>query len=611
MYLKKVIFAILSLSFYALFVNAESLKSLVLLEGNYNADNIETFGIYADYNDSQIKAKGISIDLKSDNIQIINFIPSSFLNLGTCEGGESFEARKICVDFVKPEGFNNGEELGRFSVRWSKYNGDAEIILNIKYINGQTDFLAVDSSQIYSFKLINGIDRDSELISGADFERIALQIIVLLSVAICIFLFFRKRIPKINFFPILISVVIALGLIGIYSIKYINILPLTGDDLGNNNALAGQRYIDTVFPNVTVHTDLFYGGGFLDMYEPSGDTISKRPVIIFVHGGAFVTGSKEDWQGPGTQFARRGYVTLSVNYQLSDPNTTPNVFTNLFPYEPINKARVDVLSAVRWVRAEASKYRLDSSRIVVIGASAGAVASLYVAYDTDDVGNRGNPGYSSKVSAAVSMAGGMTERDLGTIDAGDPPSLIFHGLNDGIVRVEMVKQVENKLSALGIPYEAYYYPGVDHNVKVQPDVVPKTVNFLMKYVINTIIPTSTPKITNTPRLTPTVSVTVTPSLTIIATATPTPTSTAIPTATPTPVVPIGEICGFIDINFDSRLNIIDFANFAKYYGKDCIDIAPRTGCGGKDTNDDWRIDIQDLIYLSMNYYNIKSDCTRF
>ena len=96
------------------------------------------------------------------------------------------------------------------------------------------------------------------------------------------------------------------------------------------------RYLDEIFDEVTKTEDVIYGNApdlpfvFLfewntididldmDIYEPAGDTITNRPVIIFIHSGAFFTGNNEadDVVALSVASAKRGYVAVSMNYRL-------------------------------------------------------------------------------------------------------------------------------------------------------------------------------------------------------------------------------------------------------------------------------------------------------
>jgi dienelactone hydrolase len=213
---------------------------------------------------------------------------------------------------------------------------------------------------------------------------------------------------------------------------------------------AGTRYLDEVFPEIKTTSDLQYGEAvghdgtleklLLDVHEPKGDTAPVRAAVVWVHGGYFVEGSKTDsWYKPAyEQFARAGYVTFSIDYRL-DPN---------LPYgagPAVTEARVDeyvaatfnaqhdAQAAVRWVRRNARKWHVDPEKIAIAGHSAGAITAHMVAFNDHDPGSSGNPGYSSRVAAAVSAAGGSLPAKMVRVDTGEPPLLVVHGLADDVV----------------------------------------------------------------------------------------------------------------------------------------------------------------------------------
>ena len=93
----------------------------------------------------------------------------------------------------------------------------------------------------------------------------------------------------------------------------------------------------------------------LDLYLPE-KSAGKLPVIVSVHGGGWTAGNKE--ASPGLRFSGRGYAVASINYRLSG--------------EAIFPAQIeDCKAAIRWLRANAEKYNLDSDCIAAWGASAG------------------------------------------------------------------------------------------------------------------------------------------------------------------------------------------------------------------------------------------------
>ncbi|MEV7937233.1 carboxylesterase family protein [Kitasatospora sp. NPDC088264] len=109
----------------------------------------------------------------------------------------------------------------------------------------------------------------------------------------------------------------------------------------------GEEYL-----TVDVHTPAADGGG--------------RPVMVFVHGGGFVTGSNRAALYGGGAFARDGVVLVTVNYRLGVPG-----FLELAG-APANRGLLDVLAALRWVRGSVAAFGGDPGNVTVFGQSAGA-----------------------------------------------------------------------------------------------------------------------------------------------------------------------------------------------------------------------------------------------
>jgi len=219
------------------------------------------------------------------------------------------------------------------------------------------------------------------------------------------------------------------------------------------------RYRGEVFSGVTVTKDLTYGSApdldgnpvtlELDLYQPSGDTISGRPAVVWIHGGGFTMGDKSAGAARATHLAKLGYVVLSINYRLLAP---PGCAGDLDP-DPICvtaalAAQHDAQAAVRWLRANATTYKLDTSRLAAAGASAGAITSLLVDRRPEDPGTSGNPGPSSTIRAAVSISGGTPNDD--DITADDGPALFSHGTEDHVVAYQWAVQNAAAMYNLGI-----------------------------------------------------------------------------------------------------------------------------------------------------------------
>ena len=134
----------------------------------------------------------------------------------------------------------------------------------------------------------------------------------------------------------------------------------------------------------------------LDIYLPD-EGKGPFPVILSIHGGAFMGCDKSDAQvTPMLEGLKRGYAVVAVNYRLS--------------WEAIFPALVqDAKAAVRWVRANAQRYGFDPSRIAAWGGSAGGYQSSMLGVsagipELEDL-SLGNPDQPSNVQAVVSWFG--------------------------------------------------------------------------------------------------------------------------------------------------------------------------------------------------------------
>ncbi len=114
-----------------------------------------------------------------------------------------------------------------------------------------------------------------------------------------------------------------------------------------------------------------------------------------------------------TTFARKGYVTASIDYRLATTGCVGNVTASCV--QGIVDAQHDAQAAVRFLRAHAADYGIDPGRIAVGGSSAGAITALNVGYSPNEVGTSGTPGVSSRVQAAISLSGArlITRPDRG------------------------------------------------------------------------------------------------------------------------------------------------------------------------------------------------------
>jgi acetyl esterase/lipase len=238
---------------------------------------------------------------------------------------------------------------------------------------------------------------------------------------------------------------------------------------------APLRYRDPVFANITQTSNLQYGSApdnsgnpvalMLDLYQPAGDTVTSRPAIVWVHGGGYCCGDKSF--GPSAnlaqEFAHLGYVTVSINYRLLAPNgctAGSGVITPVCQAAAI-AAEHDAQAAVRWLRANATTYGIDSNRIGIGGDSAGAITATAVGLDPEDPGTSGNPGYPSAVEAFMSLSGGLPGGFYSSVGAA--PGLLFSGTADPIVPYYWSVQTASNLLSAGVPAFLESFPGAGHD----------------------------------------------------------------------------------------------------------------------------------------------------
>jgi para-nitrobenzyl esterase len=262
----------------------------------------------------------------------------------------------------------------------------------------------------------------------------------------------------------------------------------------------GKRYVEDIFPDTTMSV-VKYGknavtGGFTtDLYmnivQPKGDVVAKRPVIIFAFGGGFVQGKRQDMLPFCQAFTKKGFVTVTIDYRLynylllGQPDSlkiTPTIV----------QASQDMKAAIRYLYKDAqttNTFRIDTTNILVGGVSAGAITAMLAGEldATDPVapwlktiidneggleGASGNPGYSSKVKGIINMSGALYQKEW--LDKDDAPFISYHGTIDDVVAYGYGKNVYNFFGngsgtlypyarKLGIPAVLVSVPGGGHS----------------------------------------------------------------------------------------------------------------------------------------------------
>lgn len=134
----------------------------------------------------------------------------------------------------------------------------------------------------------------------------------------------------------------------------------------------------------------------LDIYLPE-EGAGPFPVIVSIHGGAFMFGDKADEQVlPMLEGLKRGYAVVSINYRMSGEALFPALVQ-------------DVKAAIRWLRANAGQWALDPGRVCAWGGSAGGYLAAMAGVSDGVAGlqdlSLGNANESSRVQAVVDWFG--------------------------------------------------------------------------------------------------------------------------------------------------------------------------------------------------------------
>lgn len=183
----------------------------------------------------------------------------------------------------------------------------------------------------------------------------------------------------------------------------------------------------------------------MDIYIPKNDTIDKRPLLMFIHGGAFFIGDKSTtpyikWC---THFASLGYVCVSINYRMGFRANSKSIQRTAY------QATQDAHAAMRYLLAKQEIYRIDPEFLFVAGASAGSITALNLAFmrnenrpestfssflmdDLGDIETSGNE-YSGNfgIKAVANMWGSMYDLDI--LKNSGTSIISFHGDVDEVL----------------------------------------------------------------------------------------------------------------------------------------------------------------------------------
>jgi acetyl esterase/lipase len=225
--------------------------------------------------------------------------------------------------------------------------------------------------------------------------------------------------------------------------------------------LLGSHFVRTA--------DVVYGGDTrqrLDVYRPRAAR-EAAPVVVFLYGGRWQAGSKDEYRLLGDALTRRGMVAVIPEYRL-------------YPQVRFPGWVQDAAAAVRWARDNAARYGGDPRNLIVVGHSAGAHTAALLALDERWLREAGVP--AGAVRGFVAMAGPVdtvwTDADVQAlmgpaagwpatypathVDGAEPPLLLLHGADDRTVSPGSSLRLAERVRARGGCARAMVYRGVGH-----------------------------------------------------------------------------------------------------------------------------------------------------
>jgi predicted esterase len=204
----------------------------------------------------------------------------------------------------------------------------------------------------------------------------------------------------------------------------------------------------------------------LTVYRPVGDVQPTRPLIVWIHGGGFTTGARNEMEATAIQYAQLGYVTASIDYRLDPGSHCVLVQAGVYSGQQavierarcqtaILTARDDAATAITWLRAHAADYGIDTTKVAVGGASAGAIAAIHVG---ETLNTPGSPAPAAVQVSAVLAMSGCNYVD-GSIDRSDAPLALLASDGDALVPFGCVNATADAARAVGTPVIRSFFTG--------------------------------------------------------------------------------------------------------------------------------------------------------
>jgi acetyl esterase/lipase len=251
---------------------------------------------------------------------------------------------------------------------------------------------------------------------------------------------------------------------------------------------------------------LYKDGLELDIYLPTRKVYDRTPVVVYIHGGAWISGMKEGlnfnrFNGAANHLRESGYAIVSINYTLAESNQSP------FP-----SCIEDAADALLWIQKHALDYNFDLNNVGLFGESAGAHIAMMIAYSPTSMSTMENPpmplryvvevygptllkniyyapvvdtlykklaqlpnhlhqhldlpkfifGFDPRQDSARAWQMMEMYSPYNFLTASAPPTLMIHGDKDRVVPADQSVLLQAKLDSLKVKNEIHFVEGADH-----------------------------------------------------------------------------------------------------------------------------------------------------
>ncbi len=282
----------------------------------------------------------------------------------------------------------------------------------------------------------------------------------------------------------------------------------TAKDIASDKIVAEtERWPNIVhYPENIIEKDLIYSSpddhDLALTYFTQKETESLRPAILFVHGGGWNHGDRRAFFRQSVYLTQRyNLFSVNIDYRLAQTAKYP-------------AALIDCKTAVRWIRANAEEHKVDTSKIIIVGGSAGAHLASLTALTKEKEFEKGlYLNHNSDVHLAVLFNGhfDMNDQLKDHVQDGDmydffgghpweipevygsaspflrvnkdtPPMLFLHGDKDNYPHRQSIAMHE-RLKYYGVYSEVEIYEGIYHAWFNHPDHCPPTTQRMEKFIV--------------------------------------------------------------------------------------------------------------------------------